>query len=271
MAARMDTGREAGGDVERDDVGLLEDCTTDEACDDGLFCNGGERCLAGSCAPAEAPVNCDDGISCTADRCDDTARACAFTPTDTACSLSPGGRCDPELGCQYPSCTTETCVADPCQTAVCEDDVCMRTNACTGAQMCCAGSCVAAGCSDGNSCTTDSCGMGGCIHIDNTEPCNDGNACTTSSTCSGGACVGSGSLSCADRNVCTTDSCNPMSGCVYTNNTGPCDDGDPCTVRDSCGGGACSAGLRYLCGSRDCECDGRGGCISTRPGVLCEF
>jgi cytoskeletal protein CcmA (bactofilin family) len=41
-------------------------------------------------------------------------------------------------------------------------------------------------------------------------------------------------LTCDDGNVCTDDSCSPASGCVHTNNTAPCDDVDPGTVRDAC-------------------------------------
>ena len=46
-------------------------------CDDGMFCNGAERCdvAAGGCMPGTPPV-CDDGDFCTADRCDDAAGGC---------------------------------------------------------------------------------------------------------------------------------------------------------------------------------------------------
>src|SRR5690606_15952950 len=43
-------------------------CTSDEACSDGLFCNGQERCVGGACV-AGAPIGCDDGVDCTDDRC----------------------------------------------------------------------------------------------------------------------------------------------------------------------------------------------------------
>jgi hypothetical protein len=49
------------------DVGIVSDaaiqCTRDNECDDGLFCNGTETCELGRCA--SAPVDCDDGIACT--------------------------------------------------------------------------------------------------------------------------------------------------------------------------------------------------------------
>ncbi|RJP34807.1 MAG: PKD domain-containing protein [Phycisphaerales bacterium] len=45
-------------------------CDTDEECDDGLFCNGAETCLAGACADGASP--CDDTQVCDEDqdRCD---------------------------------------------------------------------------------------------------------------------------------------------------------------------------------------------------------
>jgi hypothetical protein len=46
--------------------------------------------------------------------------------------------------------------------------------------------------------------------------------------------------SCDDGNPCTTDACNGFLGCVHSNNANPCEDGDLCTVNDTCGGGACT-------------------------------
>lgn len=45
-------------------------CRSDGGCDDGLFCNGTERCDAatGVCV-AGPPPSCDDGEACTVDRC----------------------------------------------------------------------------------------------------------------------------------------------------------------------------------------------------------
>jgi MYXO-CTERM domain-containing protein len=57
---------------------------------------------------------------------------------------------------------------------------------------------------------------------------------------SGQAKCGSFPTVCQDRNDCTTDSCNPKTGCVYTNNSEACNDGDPCTTADACGRGTCS-------------------------------
>jgi hypothetical protein len=43
-------------------------CLTDSACNDGNVCVVARACQAGACT-AGAPLNCDDGIACTADAC----------------------------------------------------------------------------------------------------------------------------------------------------------------------------------------------------------
>jgi hypothetical protein len=83
-------------------------------------------------------------------------------------------------------------------------------------------------------------GCGPCGGSPNGTPCDDGNACTTGDSCQGGTCSPGSATVCNDNNVCTTDSCNPVSGCVFTNNTNACDDGNGCTVSDICSGGVCS-------------------------------
>ncbi|MBX3247003.1 MAG: hypothetical protein KF901_07470 [Myxococcales bacterium] len=71
--------------------------TLDEACDDGRFCNGAERCVAGlGCAPGTPPP-CSDGVSCTRDACDAALDECVSTPDDALCTLSQ--RCDATVGC----------------------------------------------------------------------------------------------------------------------------------------------------------------------------
>jgi hypothetical protein len=59
-------------------------CAVDADCDDGIFCNGLEVCDAGQGCLAGTSPACDDGLSCTADACDETYDACSFTPTVAA-------------------------------------------------------------------------------------------------------------------------------------------------------------------------------------------
>ena len=51
------------------------ECTRNGVCDDGIFCNGAERCQDGKCVAGE-PVDCDDQIACTDDSCDETKWTC---------------------------------------------------------------------------------------------------------------------------------------------------------------------------------------------------
>ena len=97
-----------------------------------------------------------------------------------------------------------------------------------------------------------------------TTTCDDGDACTEDDHCDGGACVGGKPKVCNDDNECTDDSCEPASGCVFTNNTATCDDGDACTEGDVCADGACQPGVD-ACG----ECEVDGDCADKEDGDKC--
>lgn len=60
-----------------DGAGVCErnDAPDGTACDDGQFCTVGETCTAGACNGG-APRDCDDGLDCTVDTCDETADQC---------------------------------------------------------------------------------------------------------------------------------------------------------------------------------------------------
>ncbi|MCB9519264.1 MAG: putative metal-binding motif-containing protein [Myxococcales bacterium] len=80
-------------------------CRSDEACDDGLFCNGVERCVEAACEHTE-PVDCDDGVACTDDVCSEDDAECVHVAADAdgdgvadaacrdAAGLSLGTDCD---------------------------------------------------------------------------------------------------------------------------------------------------------------------------------
>jgi len=231
------------------------ECQVDADCDDGLFCNGYEACIGGFCYPDTSP-DCNDGIDCTDDSCDEENDQCVNAPNHALCNdgnVCTDDSCNPASGCVYVNNT------DPC------DD----GNACTTADTCSGGACVGGpppDCDDQNVCTDDSCDPAtGCVHVNNTDPCDDGNACTTDDMCSDGTCVGGPPLDCDDQNVCTDDSCDPASGCVYMNNADPCDDGDACTTADTCSGGVCVGGPPLDCDDQnvctDDSCDPASGCV----------
>lgn len=63
---------------------VLAACGVDADCDNGLFCDGAETChVALGCRAGTPP--CGDGVSCTADTCNEAGRACASAPNDDAC------------------------------------------------------------------------------------------------------------------------------------------------------------------------------------------
>lgn len=55
-------------------------CSSAGECDDGVWCNGPERCLGGFCVPAiEGP--CTSHTACVVDACDEAKKSCTHTPT----------------------------------------------------------------------------------------------------------------------------------------------------------------------------------------------
>src|SRR5262249_41276812 len=75
-------------------------------------------------------------------------------------------------------------------------------------------------------------------------------------------------------NVCTNDACNGIAGCVHTNNTLPCDDGNACTYSDGCAAGAC-VGTPITCTDDQCNhrsCNGTASCtvIPLPNGAACD-
>jgi hypothetical protein len=81
--------------------------------------------------------------------------------------------------------------------------------------------------------------------------CNDANACTQTDTCVSGTCTGGNPVVCSALDQChVVGTCDPASGvCSDPNQPDdtPCDDGNPCTLADRCGGGTCS-GNAQTCG-----------------------
>ena len=112
---------------------------------------------------------------------------------------------------------------------------------------------------DGNLCTINACdelSFECTTAFLNGKECLDGDVCTTSDKCLGLECVGT-QINCTDGLLCTDDvGCDPKSGCVYEYNSLECDDGDVCTVGDSCTDGACASGKEAL------SCDDKNGCTT---------
>src|SRR5262249_46784952 len=147
------------------------------ACDDGQYCNGAEVCDPPNGDPttgchAGPPVNCDDGIACTMDSCNEVANHCDHAPNNALCGS--GELCVPGQGCK---------VGTPCTS----DAQCSDGNPCNGVEtcnvICQLGTPV--DCDDGIGCTIDSCNpsTGACIHQPDNSVCNDGFGCNGIETC----------------------------------------------------------------------------------------
>ncbi len=242
-------------------------------CDDGNLCTTGDHCEAGKCVFA-AGTDCNDSNPCTKDSCN-PATGCAYQlvagPCDDGnpCTLNDtckNGACSPGAA---PDCNdTNACTSDSCENGLCVhaplSGACNDGNACTVGDICEAGKCVpgnAASCDDAEPCTTDACDpKTGCVHFLNTVPCDDSNLCTTGDKCDKGKCTGGAPLTCNDNNSCTDDSCDAKSGCIFTPNKAPCDDGSLCTQGDSCSKGWCAGGAPV-------DCDDKNPCTDD----LCNF
>jgi hypothetical protein len=194
---------------------------------DGLFCNGLETCnLSSDQCEAGPPPNCDDGVACTIDSCDEVNDQCVNAPDNTACddgNVCTTDVCDPILGCQ------NTPNTDPCD--------------------------------DGDFCTeNDVCGGGTCAGTP--KNCDDGSFCTGIETCSpvDGSCVSPGDP-CTGQTVCNegTDSCDAVT-CVDNDNDGYGDPGDPSCLnggqRDCDDTNASvNPGAMEVCDGLDTNCD----------------
>ena len=80
---------------------LAAECLGVEDCDDLLFCNGAEACVAGACQ-AGIPVDCDDLLGCTVDSCNETTDQCDHVPDPSSCddgNACTAESCDEFLGC----------------------------------------------------------------------------------------------------------------------------------------------------------------------------
>jgi len=85
--------------------------------------------------------------------------------------------------------------------------------------------------------------------------CDDGNACTQTDTCQGGECVGSDEVQCQPLDDChITGECDPVTGTCSNpdaENGIDCNDGQYCTVGETCLAGRCQGG-----GLRECVTSG---------------
>ena len=237
----------------------------DATCTDGNPCSTGDSCAGGKCS-GTAEVDCGDANPCTADACI-PGKGCVHTAQVVGCDDSnpctagdtcKGTACLP--GAQTVSCNDgNPCTLDSCSSvkgcvAQAVSGPCNDGNACTSGDGCQQGGCVGSklvDCGDGNPCSKDDCAQGsGCVNLPAVASCSDGNPCTQGDQCLGGSCKAGAAVDCDDQDFCTNDACTSAKGCVHVFNVGPCDDGQFCTVADTCDGqGSCVGKIR------DCQAE----------------
>ncbi len=257
-------------------------------CTDGTACTTGDACSAGTCVGV--PLDCNDNSVCTVDACD-VGTGC--THTNVADTCDDGLLCTGNDGCvdgkcvgaavscdDGKQCTGDTCIEGAgCAHTDLTGTPCIDGNACTVDDTCVIGLCAGGTettCDDGSPCTADSCDVvTGCLHTPvDAQTCDDASLCTVNDACLAGKCVGTAVL-CDDLNVCTDNTCDPISGCLFTQNTAPCSDNDLCTADDKCAVGKCISGAPQVCDDKNSctvdSCDPTTGCVYTpTSGATCD-
>lgn len=241
-----------------DEVDGCRGCIDDFECDDGLFCNGRETCeiqnvagQRGLCVPG-TPPDCNDGLSCTDDSCDEGNDQCVNEPVES--------RCNDGLFCNgIESCSPG---ADP------------QTNP-TGCTV------VGTNCLDLLACTDDSCDEGNdeCVHTPNNTTCDDGRFCNGEEWCNPDALPGDGCEPAPTSVICPPGLfCSEIAGaCVECDSVDDCDDGITCT-NDICSNNVCSnvpldtfcADTSFCNGVETCNPNAAPGSTGCEPGTLPE-
>jgi len=218
-------------------------------------------------AACVADKDCDDGESCTTDKCTD--KQCSWTKLANNTACDNGQPCRYNNKCREGWCDggaatycndNNSCTLDKCDPAT---DKCAYTPSpanyncsdgasCTSSDKCDGkGKCIGVNnCNDQSSCTTDNCNLATkkCEFKAAADggACDDGSKCTSKTTCKAGKCAGGQQKDCDDKKACTLDSCKAATGaCVNTaipnccKANGDCDDSDACTD-DTCATGKCT-------------------------------
>jgi len=118
-------------------------------------------------------------------------------------------------------------------------------------------------CDDQNPCTVDSCNSGTSTCVFQEKDCAVSNKCVEGFCNPKNGNCETAPKDCDDGNQCTNDSCDPAVGCLNQARDGACEDGDFCTVGDTCQAGVCKTGNPRVCDSDQCTqgfCDSSYGC-----------
>jgi cysteine-rich repeat protein len=256
VAPDTDDGVGCTVDACDEDTGEVVHTPRDARCNDGVFCDGVERCRPDTgCVDGPPPV-LSDGVRCTTDRCDEALDFVEHLPDDAACDdgLFCNGAevCDPVADCapgDPPAlsdgigCTRDTCseigrrVLHVPEPGVCDDGL-----FCNGAEVCdpvagCAPG-LAPDADDGLDCTVDACDEGSArvVHTPLDERCADGLFCNGDESCDPAVgCLPGAPPEIDDGLDCTADACDEAAGGVsHLPVDALCDDGLVCSGAERC-------------------------------------
>jgi 6-phosphogluconolactonase (cycloisomerase 2 family) len=204
-----------------------------EECDDGDICTLGDVCSSGSCAGT--PVVCT-----ASDQCHDAGTCDGVTGLCSDPIRVDGSACDDGDACTV----TDTCSAGACQGA--DPIICAVPDSCHES-ICDPATGV---------CPAPTPKVEGAV-------CDDGNACTQADTCQVGICVGAAPVVCAGMDDCHEPGvCDPATGVCSNPNAADgigCDDGNACTLTDTCFAGVCTGANPVICTASD-QCRTVGAC-----------
>ncbi len=275
-------------------------------CDDGSACTTTDVCAIGQCVGGGV-VACPAEDACNAaGLCDPKSGACIVTPKDDGVSCEDGNGCTVSDRCEGGLCVAGAPVvchaSDDCHvpgmcnptTGVCTNPQqplgtpCQDGDACTSDDRCKDGLCVGgmhAVCADA------ACGLGVCDPTTGDcgltpRPdgvlCDDDNACSLADWCEQGGCIGHVEKPCPAMDAChVSGTCEPLTGLCDTpaaSDGTACEDGNACTLVDTCLGGACAGTDPKVCADGD-DCTDPGPCepftgkcfaIARPDGTVCD-
>ena len=226
-----------------------------EACDDGEYCTTEDVCENGKCVGGESPDCSDLDTPCGNGVCDEEADQCRVDVPADKCALE--GKCyddmepHPDVACllcqptrsQDSWSTTEaSCyIADTCyesggslpgECLICHPESPFEASTAADGMPCD---------DDGDTCTSDVCQEGVCVHTAlEAGPCDDQDPCTKNDQCSAGQCGGE-SYSCDDQLECTEELCQGDGSCA--NNLAD----DACLIENQCFGADAPALIEPAC------------------------
>jgi hypothetical protein len=270
-------GAPEGCDGKDNDCNGAVDEGGDDYCDDDLFCNGAESCVAGACTGGEVPDCSGLDSQCLEGVCDETTDGCVEQALPDGGSCDDGDLCSVGSVCVHGECAMgspvdcsgldDACNAGVCNpvNGACEPNPVANGTVCDDGSYCSVGdACMAGVCVSGEprdcSALDDSCNEGVCLEatescevrsLADQTPCDDGRYCTVADSCTAGVCGGEIRDCSGSGGSCVTGVCNEQAGaCIgdpVANGTA-CDDGVFCTDGDQCIAGSCMGG-----GPLDCS------------------